>query len=816
MKARHRAPPGYDWEEAERRTAATLLRARNQRALAPASPAGPERWVERGSDNLAGRVHTTHLSTDATRIFTGTSLGGIWEGAPDGTGWAPIADGLYGGAHSLVVLPSEEGGAPDGLIAATDWGSVHRSADGGRTWEPADLPYLTHVKRLIATPGASPTVFLVGGAWEDYTLHRSQDGGRSFHEIQDLGSFQGDVWVPRVGGSEVYLAVDGLLAVSHDLGDTFEPVGSIPTAGTRVDLAGSEAGAPRLWAVAPGDAAVDLYRSDDAGAEWVELHPISDYWGELAASAVDPDLFAVGGFELWRTADGGASFARVNEWWEYYEDPASLLHADVMGIDVGPDGKGGETWFINGDGGLYRSDDGLLTLENLSLRGLRVSQYYSTLTSAADPTHVAAGSQDQGYQLTAGVQQGAERLDFLQWISGDYGHLTAANGTHDWVFSVYPGFVLVQKGETDPEMFFVDYPPDERSEWLPPVVADPEYPSRFFFPGTRLWYYTRSDDAEWTPEPWSETDFGADGDLISALAFSPSDPRRAWLATARGRLFRSEDKGVTWEEAQGPGPEAHYFYGTALLPSRTDADTVYAGGSGYGSPAVWRSTDGGRTFEPYSEGLPDTLVYALAEAPDGSGRLFAGAETAAWRRDPGGEWYAISGVDSPVTIHWSVEALVHENTLRFGTYGRGIWDYQIDPEGVGCYPPVDRDGDGTLCDTDCDDADPAVHPGAAETCDGADGNCDAQDVIETDGDGDGFPACSDCDDARVDVHPGGAEVCGDAADQDCADGDAPCSPCEGCQAMRGPPGRAGWAALAGALAVLGWGTGRRRGRGPPR
>ena len=58
----------------------------------------------------------------------------------------------------------------------------------------------------------------------------------------------------------------------------------------------------------------------------------------------------------------------------------------------------GETWYISTDGGLYHSQDTLHTVLNLSLQGLRVSQYYSTLTSAADPDHVAAGSQDQGYQ----------------------------------------------------------------------------------------------------------------------------------------------------------------------------------------------------------------------------------------------------------------------------------------------------------------------------------------------------------------------------------------------------------------------------------
>ena len=58
---------------------------------------------------------------------------------------------------------------------------------------------------------------------------------------------------------------------------------------------------------------------------------------------------------------------------------------------------------------------------------------------------------------------------------------------------------------------------------------------------------------------------------------------------------------------------------------------------------------------------------------------------------------------------------------------------------------VDNDGDGySECAGDCDDANPALHPGAAEVCDGRDNDCDGLvDEGFTDSDGDGRANCVD-------------------------------------------------------------------------
>ena len=76
--------------------------------------------------------------------------------------------------------------------------------------------------------------------------------------------------------------------------------------------------------------------------------------------------------------------------------------------------------------------------------------------------------------------------------------------------------------------------------------------------------------------------------------------------------------------------------------------------------------------------------------------------------------------------------------------------------------------EGNVLDgTDCNDADPAYHPGADETdcTDTNDYNCDGS-VGYADADSDGFAACEECDDAMAAVNPDAIEAC-NGYDDDC-------------------------------------------------
>jgi len=214
---------------------------------------------------------------------------------------------------------------------------------------------------------------------------------------------------------------------------------------------------------------------------------------------------------------------KQNDWWEYYDDPVNKLHADFPGLDCIPQPGGREAWYANTDGGIFRSDDGMATFTNISLAGLGVSQYYDTHTSINDPDLLLAGSQDQGYQRSTGPGRGAV-WDFEQLISGDYGHLSSSDGTHGTVFSVYPGFVLVQQGEQNPVLSgYLDFPANEDHGWMPFIVADPAHAQGFYFCGTRLHKasWLGGDQVLYRPSDQLFTVYGGDTNDASLIAVLP-------------------------------------------------------------------------------------------------------------------------------------------------------------------------------------------------------------------------------------------------------------------------------------------------------
>jgi BNR/Asp-box repeat len=183
--------------------------------------------------------------------------------------------------------------------------------------------------------------------------------------------------------------------------------------------------------------------------------------------------------------------------------------------------------------------------------------------------------------------------------------------------------------------------------------------------GTRKGAFILTSDGK--REQWEIAGPHFGGWEIYHLAGSPADPDRLYASQSTGwfgqLIQRSDDGGKTWSPVgndfsyQGE-PGSHLWYdGTPrpfefkriwhLEPSRSDPDTVYAGGE---DAAFFRSDDGGQSWEElpglrthpsaqsWQPGAGGMCLHTIMLDPAESGRIFTAISAAGvFRSDDGGK-----------------------------------------------------------------------------------------------------------------------------------------------------------------------------------
>jgi photosystem II stability/assembly factor-like uncharacterized protein len=112
--------------------------------------------------------------------------------------------------------------------------------------------------------------------------------------------------------------------------------------------------------------------------------------------------------------------------------------------------------------------------------------------------------------------------------------------------------------------------------------------------------------AEFLPEDNQYPEFGQ---CVHKIARHPERPDRMFMQN-HGGVYRSDDGGTTWQSIEDGLPSN---FGFPVVVHPHDPDTIYVfplGGSGGRYPVdgvakVWRSKDAGETWEPLHDGLPD-------------------------------------------------------------------------------------------------------------------------------------------------------------------------------------------------------------------
>ena len=212
--------------------------------------------------------------------------------------------------------------------------------------------------------------------------------------------------------------------------------------------------------------------------------------------------------------------------------------------------------------------------------------------------------------------------------------------------------------------------------------------------------------------------------------------------------------------------------------ARRDHAAVWTGSrmviwGGLAAPDTYLDT-GGR-YDPFADSWLPTSISGASSPRSEAAIVWTGRQMLVWggfrsgagrlasggRYDPAADsWLAMTDTRAPEPAS-PVAVWTGAFMLVYGGPSAGGGRYALDQG-------LDNDGDGISdCAGDCADNDPAIHPGAAETCNSLDDDCNGV-IDDADTDADGFSGCGgpDCNDADPAIHPGAPETC-NHVDEDC-------------------------------------------------
>ena len=247
---------------------------------------------------------------------------------------------------------------------ASDWFGqiVHRSNDGGKTWEPVGNKFVydgvpgTHkwydgtqhpweFRRVWRFEPSLTDPDTVYAGVEDAALFRSTDGGMNWRELPGLREAKGHLWQPGAGGmclhtilldpsnpSRIFVAISAAGAFrSEDAGQTWRPINRGLRSDYELPDSAAEVGhCVHNIAMHPSRPNVlfmqkhwDVMRSDNSGDSWTEVsgNLPSDFGFPIAVHAHEPNTIYVvpiksdsehfppdGRLRVYRSRSGG------NEW----------------------------------------------------------------------------------------------------------------------------------------------------------------------------------------------------------------------------------------------------------------------------------------------------------------------------------------------------------------------------------------------------------------------------------------------------------------------------------------------------------------------
>ena len=201
------------------------------------------------------------------------------------------------------------------------------------------------------------------------------------------------------------------------------------------------------------------------------------------------------------------------------------------------------------------------------------------------------------------------------------------------------------------------------------LASHPATPARLFAGSDMGMFRWDEPTARWTHLPSPMQD-------VWAVAIDPANPDVLVAGTRPGSFFRSADAGTTWTSHIAPGviPLSDVNAGptrvTQIVFDPVDDSSVWAAIEVGG---IYRSQDRGVTWEFKDRGLISGDVHGLAvvELPSGAKVLFATTNRGLHRSEDNGESFTLQDIPSPWPYTRSIVPRADNSGVIFLTNGNG-------------------------------------------------------------------------------------------------------------------------------------------------
>lgn len=634
----------------------------------------------------AGRLNFVRFDPSNNNIiYVGAPAGGLWKSTNAGATWTCLTDFLpIIGCSDLAIDPTNtqvmylgtgdnDGGDMPSL-------GVLKSIDGGLTWNSTGMNFNINqqrkIARLIIDPSNANTIYCGTSAG----IFKSYDAGINWSQISASGVQ--DMEMNPADPQTLYACRTSFIKTTNG-GATWTTVTSgLPQANqvSRLAIAVTKDDANYVYIVAgqSGSQGFEgIYLSTNAGQSFTPRANSPNLLGwdpsggdtdgqawytlSIAAAPYNKDVVVVGGVNIWRSDDGGVNF-NLNAHW-YGGGGVPYVHADIHALEFMPGAV--STLFVGCDGGIFKTDDDGFTYTDLS-SNLCIAQIYKMGQSTTDPQTILTGHQDNGTNLKVPASEsevlGGDGMDCFVDRTSDfnlfgsiyYGDYYKSNdGGANW-----GGCTNGLSGNFG---------------WVAPWKQDPVNANTIYCASDQMFMSTNQGNS------WTQMGTLSNSSSIVEFEVAPSNTQYIYI-TNGSTVWRTTNAGGSYTNITSPiNTSGAPIQNLAVSPY--NENMVWVCLAGYtNNNHVFFSSDAGTTWTNISYGLPNIPANAIKAVPGtGNNLVFVGMDAGVYyRHDNSNGWqpYFSALPLAPIS-----DFEIYESTmkLRASTYGRGVWEVDIDP-----------------------------------------------------------------------------------------------------------------------------------------